>query len=96
MGSVREWQDFDPADPERLPFEEELAREVRKGHELFGLDVTVVSRRFAQNDVLVTTPGRAGCAAVHLTYARGRETPPWPRTAWFESIDAAKEALIEN
>jgi hypothetical protein len=96
MGSADEWQDFGPDDPKKLPFEEELALEVGRGHELFGLDMTVVSRRLAQDDVIVTAAGRTGCAAVHLTFARGRETPPWPRTAWYESVDEAKASLAEG
>jgi hypothetical protein len=96
MVRPEDWRDFGPSDPEKGLFQNELAREVRKGHELFGLDLAVVSRRLAQDDVLVTTPGRTGCAAVHLTWARGRETPPWPRTTWFDSVEDAKEALDDS
>jgi len=96
MADSDTWEDFAPGDPKRLPFEEELAREVRRGHELFGLDLTVVSRRFGQDDVLVIAAGRSGCAVAHLTYARGRENPPWPRTTWFASVDDAKASLARG
>lgn len=96
MARPEDWRDFGPDDPDKKPFERELAREVRRGHKLFGLDLTIVARRFAQDDILVTSPARAGCAAVHLTWTRGRETPPWPRTTWCESVDGAKKALDDS
>ena len=96
MVRPEDWRDFSPDDPDMKPLEKELAREVRRGHELFGLDLTVVARRFAQDDILVTSPARAGCAAVHLTWTRGREKPPWPCTTWYPSVDDAKEALDDS
>jgi len=96
MVRSEDWQDFGPDDPDRQPFEKELTREVRVGHELSGLDLRVVSRRFAQDDILVTAPGRTGVASVHLTWSQHEETPPWPRTYWHYSIHDAKESLDDS
>jgi hypothetical protein len=96
MVRAEDWHDFAPGDPDKEAFETELLREVGEGHELFGLAVEVVARRFAEDDVLVTIPGRPGVASVHLTWTRGDEIPPWPRTHWHDSIDDAKDSLDDS
>ncbi|MGX5681419.1 hypothetical protein [Schumannella luteola] len=91
-----DWQDFEPGDPRARPFCRELKKELSRGHQLFGLDVSVVARRFAQDDILVSVRGRPGIAVVHLTWRRKRDTPPWPMTTWFDSVEAAKAARKDD
>jgi hypothetical protein len=96
MVRPEDWHDFGADDHDKAPFESELSREVREGHELFGLALNVVSRRFAQDDILVTTPGRPEVASVHLTWTKGDEIPPRPRTNWHGSIEEAKDSLDDS
>lgn len=88
MGDVDEWVNLDPSGAAAL--EAELLRELGPGHDLFGEPVSVVARRLSQDDVVVVTPSRAGVARVHLTWRGSAEPAPWPRTAWFDSVESAK------
>ena len=74
-------------------FKVELLAELPRGHELFGAELEVIARRFSQDDVLVRVAGRDGCAAVHLTWKGTRETLPYPRTEWHDSVEAAMKAI---
>jgi hypothetical protein len=62
------------------PFEIELARELSKGHPLYGVTLRAVARRGDRDDVLFRTPAN-GFVVVHLTWRRA-ERPPWPNIVW--------------
>ena len=63
----------------------ELLAEVSQGHPLFGVAVEVVARSEASDDVLLRA-GRRGWAVVHLTWRGAAEPPPWPRVAFYASV----------
>jgi hypothetical protein len=96
MMAEKDWDDFAPGSSEALPLRAELAIELARGHELFGSEIAVVARRYAQDDILVTVADRDGCAAVHLTWKESGETPPFPITIWYASVEAAKHALDDS
>jgi hypothetical protein len=96
MTQEDDWSDLDPDDADTLPFKNELLTELTKGHELFASNFVIVARRHSQDDILVTVDGRDGCAAIHLTWKRGAEHSPYPRTTWFKSADQAKTELREE
>lgn len=70
----------------------ELQRELPSDHELFGESITVLERRFSQDDVLVSVAGREDVAVVHLTWSQKRELAGYPTIHWYPSTDAAHEA----
>ena len=75
-------------------FESELQKELSAGHPLFGLPLRAVGRRWDCDDVLFAVDdGSERVAAVHLTWARGPEEPPWPGSALYDDFaDWANEA----
>ena len=69
--------------------EDELAREVGRGHPLAGRVAHAIARRRDADDVLFWLPaGPALLALVHLTWQGRRERDPrWPATQFFGSIE---------
>lgn len=92
MAQNQDWEYLDADGAAREAIEAELSCELSPGHEVFGLPIEVVARRFAQDDVLVVTRGRVGVACVHLTWRGDSEPAPWPMTSWFDSAEAAMDA----
>jgi hypothetical protein len=73
-------------------FEAELQRELSPGHTLFGLSLRAVGRRWDCDDVLFAAEDGSGrVAAVHLTWRREAEPPPWPDSRLYESRGAWAE-----
>lgn len=73
-------------------FEAELGRELVPGHTLFGLPLRAIGRRCDGDDVLFAVEDGSGrVAAVHLTWRRGAESPPWPESGLHESRAAWAE-----
>ena len=69
--------------------EEELKREVREGHELFGVEVEAIGKRDDQDDVLFGIIGSPRVAVVHLTWRGEKEKDPrWPYAVVFENVEA--------
>jgi hypothetical protein len=67
----------------------EFLREVGRGHALFGVPVLPIAKRAGSDDVLFQLlDGSGRVAVVHLTWVGGRESPPWPGTAIFSSLEA--------
>lgn len=64
--------------------EKELAREVSPGHEIFGLKVEARAR-YIDNILFSVAGGPKPFAMVHMTH-RAADTPPWPDTFWYDSI----------
>ena len=92
-----DWQVFDSGSAASSEaFMAELRAELPRGHELFSADLEVIARHFAQDDVLVRVAGRDGCASVHLTWRGSIEALPYPRTQWYESLEAAMEAVGDS
>ena len=80
------WQAI--AEEQRVPLEDELAREVSADHLLAGKSVRAVARRQDCDDVLFEVSG-IGYVVVHLTWSQRRETSShWPKTETFESLVA--------
>jgi hypothetical protein len=66
--------------------EEELRRELRRGHALFHLSVRAIARRLDCDDVLYSLEDGSGrVAVVHLTGVP-RERLPWPDTDIYSSL----------
>jgi hypothetical protein len=89
---------FSPLDdPEqKAGLEDELRREVKPGHLLFGVPVRALGRRGDQDDVLFELlDGTGRVAEVHLSWAGEAERPPCPFTeihsdfaAWVGSFNS--------
>jgi hypothetical protein len=67
----------------------ELQRELRSGHPLFGAIFEVVASCGHCDDVLVRVESQ--WAMVHLSWA-SEESPPWPKTTFFDATTDAEEA----
>lgn len=62
-----------------------LTRELSPGHELYGKKVVAIARDF--DDILFEVQdGQKPFAVVHLTH-RVADSPPWPDTFWYSSIE---------
>jgi hypothetical protein len=70
----------------------ELVRELTAGHPLHGHTLTVQARCQACDDVAVQLADGAW-ALVHLTWSGKTETPPWPRTTFYDTVDALQHDL---
>jgi hypothetical protein len=71
---------------------EELRREVRPGHVLFGIEADPIARRHDRDDVLfVLRDGTNRLAVVHLTYTKETE-PNFPDVNLFASVEEWEEA----
>lgn len=85
-------------DPALAALDEELRGEVAPGHPLYGADVILLARRTGHGDLLGYLP-RALTPWVRVTlsgvYARHGvpETPPWPGTQFYETLDDFVRAL---
>jgi hypothetical protein len=66
--------------------ERELAKEVARGHVLFGRPAKAVAVRGDQDDVLFVVANPDQFAVVHLAWVSGADRPPWPRTTLFQTL----------
>ncbi|WP_422739446.1 hypothetical protein ACN263_09550 [Micromonospora sp. WMMD729] len=69
---------------QRQALHAELLVEVAPGHPLHGQPVSIVARSQASDDILVQLPER--WALVHLTWKAAPETPPWPKTTFYDTL----------
>jgi hypothetical protein len=84
MDLVEPWTVVDP-DDRRL--QEELQRELSRGHPLYEKNVKALARRTDTDDVLFAVQGtRNPYAVVHLTW-RHEPSDEWPWTTWYASLD---------
>lgn len=68
---------------------QELQRELSLGHPLACTALTVIGRCGACDDIVVLIDDNTKrVAVVHLTWSGTFETPPWPSTTFFESLDS--------
>ena len=83
---ILEW--LPPWQPTDADLAVELAREVGRGHPLFGRRAVAVGRRVDCDDVLFWLPdGPAALAVVHLTWTGKRErSAEWPSTHLYISV----------
>jgi len=71
-------------DPDALP--RELRREICSEHSLNGVEAHAVAVRKDRDDVLFEIAGgETPLAVVHLTWARQKESLPWPTARYFRS-----------
>lgn len=69
-------------------FNDEIAREAPKGHQLFGEPVRSVAKAAGSDDVIIESPGVGGkWAIVHLTY-QVETDPQWPLVRRFATWEA--------
>jgi hypothetical protein len=81
------WYEIDPVTA--AAFEEELSRELSRGHPLHGLPLRAVGQGGNGDDILFEiTDGSGRVAVAHLTWARREEPPPWPGSMIYESREA--------
>jgi hypothetical protein len=66
--------------------EDELRRELSRGHPLHGRGVRAIARRYDQDDVLFALGDGEECAVVHLTWSGHAERAPWPSTRIYPSV----------
>lgn len=85
-----DWDFIDPDGDLANSLLSELRKEVSRGHPLWRAKVTVLARRWSQDDILVAVADRPGVCSVHLVW-QGRQRPPYPRTQWFASAELAVE-----
>jgi hypothetical protein len=76
--------------------ESELAQEVSEQHPLFGKRAVAVARRHDNDDVLFFLPDRPQpLAVVHLTWRR-EQSPEWPWTVFFSSLQDWVERCMKR
>ncbi|WP_354697204.1 hypothetical protein [Paraconexibacter sp. AEG42_29] len=87
-----DWAGFEsdwvaPGDAEKLAsaLDDELRRELKRGHELFDRDLLAIAKRDANDDVLFADPASPEVFVVHLTWS-GHGTPPWPKTTAYATF----------
>jgi hypothetical protein len=101
MQWLEPWCDVRDLGPEfATTFELVLTREVGPGHPLHGISVAAIAKRDGTDDVLFKLlDGSERVAVVHLTWTQSPpETPPWPITELFQSLDAfsSKQMLPDH
>lgn len=79
---------------ERRELEKELARELRPGHVLYGVQATAIGRRWRRDDVLFEL-GDGRFAQVHLT-RRPESNPAWPATEIYDSFEDWTAVPVED
>lgn len=81
----------------RRTFEEELRREVARGHPLYGETVVAIAKCVGCDDVLFSIEGEyVRWTVVHLTFARHPEEPPWPMAERFNAFAEARRRLADH
>ncbi|MET7749783.1 hypothetical protein [Micromonospora sp. NPDC005367] len=73
----------------------ELLTEVTDDHPLHGQPIVVVARSEASDHIVVHLPPTRW-ARVHLTWKRGAETPPWPLTEFYDTVEDLERGLTES
>jgi hypothetical protein len=81
---------YAPAAPEAATaYERELAAELGVEHPLYGVPLAALGKHDGSDDVLFRLLDESGrVVAVHLTWARHPEPPPWPAFEIFPSLTA--------
>ncbi len=80
----------------RVGLDEELRRELKPGHRLYGLPLTIVARSAECDDYLVAVAGTDTVAEVHLTWAGDYEKPPWPSARVYRSLSEWRTSLSDR
>lgn len=81
------WSGVEDSDQSyRDTFHEQLAREVSRGHALFGLPVELMGRGNGDDCLFKILDGSGRVAFVHLVW-QGRQSPPWPATDIYASLE---------
>ena len=88
------WFPVDAA--QRVRLDEELRRELKPGHRLYGLPLTVVARCRECDDYLAMVAGTDTVAEVHLTWAGDYEKPPRPTAKVYASMAAWHRAVLDS
>jgi cation diffusion facilitator CzcD-associated flavoprotein CzcO len=68
---------------------------VADGHPLHGQPVAVIGKSEASDDIVIELAA-GGWAQVHLTWKGGAETPPWPKTKFYDTVQDLERDLHES
>jgi hypothetical protein len=75
-------------------FRRQLEREVSPGHCLYQVPVRLMARGNGDDALFRILDGSGRVAEVHLTWSGSPQTPPWPRSAIYDSLEAWVEAVM--
>ncbi|MEV6373745.1 hypothetical protein [Micromonospora musae] len=81
---------------QRQALHQELLTEVAAGHPLHHRTVIVVAKSEASDDIVVHLPATTEWARVHLTWKGSAETPPWPKTKFYDTVEDLDRHLNES
>ncbi|MEU6203151.1 hypothetical protein ABZ814_06125 [Micromonospora musae] len=81
---------------QRQALHQELLIEVAAGHPLHRRPVIAVAKSEASDDIVVHLPTTGEWARVHLTWKRAAETPPWPKTEFYETVEDLERTLTSR
>ncbi len=76
-------------------FDEQLRREVARGHVLYNEHCLAIAKREATDDVLFAV-GEERVAVAHLTWAQKPETPHWPSVTLYSSFEEFLSRAAED
>jgi hypothetical protein len=74
----------------------ELRREVSSEHDLWDASWTVIGSGAPRRDDVLLRLKDGSVAMTHLTWRRGRESPPWPSTVRVTSLAQLREELNDR
>lgn len=85
-----------PIDPDET-LVNEAEKEISKGHMLYGKKLRAIGRNQSQDEVLyelVDEPPKV--ALVHLVWSGKKDTPPWPTSQIFESLEEFANGRMQD
>ncbi|NJM72602.1 MAG: hypothetical protein HC862_21975 [Scytonema sp. RU_4_4] len=92
MKWLEPWCSIDNHDAQfHQSFRKQLEREVAPGHVMYGLPARLIARGNGDDALFKIEDGSDRVAEVHLTWAKGQETLPRPRTVIYSSLEAWAE-----
>jgi len=81
------WWSTEGMDPHfHETFQRQLELEVPPGHPLFGVKVELIGRGSGDDALFKLLDGTGRVAVVHLTWSKGQERLPWPRTTIYQDM----------
>lgn len=76
-------------------FRTQLEREIASGHVLYGIPTRLIARGNGDDALFTLLDGSNRVALVHLTWSSGAQTPPWPATTLFASLEQWVAEVME-
>jgi hypothetical protein len=81
---------------EQARLDEELRRELKPGHRLYGTSLTVVARHRKRGVFLTFITGTDQVVDVHLTWAGDYEKPPRPEARVYRNPATWRKAIADR